>query len=67
MVAQSNDIDEIYVVGENFSYTHTTSKIQKFASVDALIPALTGRDWNGAFVFLKGSRGIKLEKILEKL
>lgn len=67
MVAQSNDIDEIYVVGEFFSKTSAPSTIQKFISVDALLPKLSGHNWSGAFVFLKGSRGIKLEKILEEL
>ncbi|MDA3880045.1 MAG: UDP-N-acetylmuramoyl-tripeptide--D-alanyl-D-alanine ligase [Prolixibacteraceae bacterium] len=61
------DIEEIYLVGECFYKTKVSSNFKKFRSVDKLIENISGRKWTGYFIFLKGSRGIKLEKILDHI
>jgi UDP-N-acetylmuramyl pentapeptide synthase len=38
---------------------------QKFKNVEALMQALEPTIWNNKFILAKGSRGIKLEQIVE--
>lgn len=58
---------EVFLVGENFSKTNCPSEFRKFKSVDELKPEVEKNHWENRFILIKGSRGIKLEKVIESI
>ncbi len=56
-----------FLVGEHFAKTQSPDHFRKFRNVDALIEELKKWDWNNRFFFIKGSRGLKLEKIVDHI
>lgn len=55
--------EQVWLVGKAFGNTQTSYK--KFNDTAACRESLTSTPLQGAFVFLKGSRGMKLESLLE--
>src|SRR5690606_23128569 len=63
---QENPMDTIYLVGKNFFKTKATNQnIQKFESFEDLKQLLQKTIFENAFMLIKGSRGMALERILE--
>jgi len=63
---QTKEFDDIYLVGSCFAKTNTDKKIRKFSSSDLLSEYLKqDKRPENQLILIKGSRGIKLEKILE--
>jgi UDP-N-acetylmuramoyl-tripeptide--D-alanyl-D-alanine ligase len=60
-------IKTVFLVGSQFENTTAPGYFKKFSTVEALIDELKLRNWKNTFLFIKGSRGIKLEKIIEYL
>lgn len=60
-------IKKVYWVGDNFFQSHLPFNAFKFRNVDELIKNMDVNSFSGKFVLIKGSRGIKLEKVLELL
>ncbi|WP_423126738.1 UDP-N-acetylmuramoyl-tripeptide--D-alanyl-D-alanine ligase [Gaoshiqia sp. Z1-71] len=66
-IAQSN-IQSVFLVGDCFSKTHTPLKAKKFGSAELLINYLyQQKTMEDKLILIKGSRGIQLEKVLEKI
>ena len=57
----------IYLVGENFYTTKAGPKSKKFRDFETLKIALEGLKFKDTSIFIKGSRGMALERILEFL
>ena len=55
--------EAVYLVGSCFSRT-TAPFVQKYNDVHALKSAMSPDDYKDAFILIKGSRGIALEKLL---
>ena len=66
-LAVSLDFDRIILVGNEFSEIKKSDTVQYFADSDKLKEYLTINPVSGASILVKGSRGIKLEKIVELL
>ena len=63
--ATSLNLNELYLVGENFFRTHTNSNTYK--SFDAFKNANKLSTFENATILIKGSRGMALERVLECL
>ena len=59
-------IDEVYTVGNHFHKTNYSGCI-KFKTVEALIDFLKNKNFNQTAFLIKGSRGVKMEKVLDCL
>ncbi len=57
--------DTIVLVGHEFSKTKNTEKVLKFPSVAETKEWFQQQDFNGAEILLKGSRSMKMEKVLD--
>lgn len=57
-------IEKVILVGRNFQSTISPISFLKFENVDQLKEDIDFAEFNNKFVLVKGSRGIKLEKIL---
>lgn len=58
-------LKSVFLVGEHFAKTRIPEYFQKIPDVESLISMIKEFDWNNKFLFIKGSRGIKLEKIID--
>jgi len=58
---------EVFLVGENFFRTNSPSEFQKFKNSDELKLEIENNHWEKRFILIKGSRGIKLEKVIESI
>ena len=66
--ALETDARRILLVGANFGQTpQTDERIERYADTASLAEVLTAEPLGGAFVLVKGSRGIGLEKVLPLL
>ncbi len=66
--ALATDARRILLVGANFGQTpQTDERIERYADTASLAEVLTAEPLGGAFVLVKGSRGIGLEKLLPLL
>lgn len=61
------DFAEVYLVGSEFEKTTCRKKEKKFERVELLSNYLKTQPIENKFILLKGSRGIRLEKILDLL
>ena len=59
--------DRIIVVGHEFGQCHLSAEIEHFDRTESLLAFLKKQGIVNSQVFLKGSRGIKLEQLLEEL
>lgn len=62
-LAKNLEFGNVFLVGENFYKTETS--FQKFQSFDSLRQHLLKEPINGGSVFIKGSRGMALERLME--
>ena len=66
--ALETDARRILLVGANFGQTpQTDERIERYADTASLAEVLTAEPLGGAFVLVKGSRGIGLERLLPLL
>ena len=68
----SMDLAEIYLVGGEFAAAIVESgvadeRLQHFSSADKLVEKLCEYNVENSVVLIKGSRGIRMEKVVEKL
>ncbi|HCY41295.1 MAG TPA: UDP-N-acetylmuramoyl-tripeptide--D-alanyl-D-alanine ligase [Prolixibacteraceae bacterium] len=64
---ESQDFEEVFLIGPQFKKTVTGDKKKKFDNVELLSNYLKTQPIENKFILIKGSRGIHLEKILELL
>jgi UDP-N-acetylmuramoyl-tripeptide--D-alanyl-D-alanine ligase len=64
---ESQDFNEIYLVGPMFMNTTSGAKKKKFDNIELLTNYLKTQPIENKLILIKGSRGIHLEKILEFL
>jgi UDP-N-acetylmuramoyl-tripeptide--D-alanyl-D-alanine ligase len=62
----SSEFTEVYLVGEAFTSANKT-KYPCYTSTEILLKSLQELKLNGAFILIKGSRGMKLEQLVEVL
>lgn len=70
ILAQSlaSDAERVILVGENFMACECADeRVERFANVGALCGWIDENPIEGAFILVKGSRGVGLEKTIEKL
>lgn len=61
------ELSDTLLVGSIFSNLTSTYKFKSFENVDDLLEYLEKLDLRDKYILIKGSRGIKLEKAIEKL
>jgi UDP-N-acetylmuramoyl-tripeptide--D-alanyl-D-alanine ligase len=61
------DLENIFLVGKNFTGVQVAEKTKKFESVELLYDYLIKQPMENSLILIKGSRGICLEKILNLL
>lgn len=67
-LAQTCRFDRIFLIGNNFEHCCDNSNfISRFQDTDTLIECLKQMQLRDSFIFIKGSRGNKLERIVEYL
>lgn len=66
-LAQSIPNSEVFLVGPLFQEASIGRNFHTFNRVDELNTHLAARDWTGFEILVKGSRGIRMEKVLEVL
>ena len=64
MLIQEN-LKEVILIGENFCETKTPISFFKYNTVEELKGNLHQFDFENKLVLIKGSRGIRLEKVIE--
>jgi UDP-N-acetylmuramoyl-tripeptide--D-alanyl-D-alanine ligase len=64
---EKQDFSETFLVGPQFMKTSTGDKKKKFDTIELLSNYLKTQPIENKFILIKGSRGIRLEKILEVL
>lgn len=64
---QKIGFQKVYLVGKDFSSVETPSSWKTFNKLDTAKEYITKHPVNNSTVFIKGSRGIQLEKLLEAL
>ncbi|MFA6582604.1 MAG: cyanophycin synthetase, partial [Paludibacter sp.] len=62
---QQNKFESVLLVGPQFKKTHNSYRC--FDDTDELINHIEQQPISGHYILIKGSRGIKLEKVLQKL
>jgi UDP-N-acetylmuramoyl-tripeptide--D-alanyl-D-alanine ligase len=62
---QNLGLEDVILVGKAFYQTH--SAYQKFEQTKDVAAFLTENPFKNKFVFLKGSRGMKIESLIENL
>ncbi|MFV8282006.1 UDP-N-acetylmuramoyl-tripeptide--D-alanyl-D-alanine ligase [Christiangramia marina] len=66
--AENGNLTEIYLLGDNFNLTETSSSFTfKFKSMEALKNHLEETNFNNCYFLIKGSRGMALERVLENI
>ena len=66
-VLQSDFTGQVFLVGKVFQKISPKSGFKTFANVDKLIEFFKGEPVKGNTILIKGSRGIKLERIYDQL
>ena len=64
-ILKDSNIDEAYLIGNNFYQTDGGSKIKKFRDFAEIKTFLRTKSFKNATILLKGSRGMALERVLE--
>jgi len=64
LVANSG-ITDVYWVGNNFQKTVLPSESKYYLNVDELLSEIGRGNLENRFVLIKGSRGVRLEKVLD--
>lgn len=66
-ILTNSEIKRIYLVGNHFLKTNTQSPIRIFDKTSSLFEYLKNNPVHKNYIFIKGSRGMQLEKILDAL
>jgi len=64
---QERGLEKVYLVGSIFSKLNTQSNYKTFKIVDDLSAELKQEEIKDYYILIKGSRGIQLEKVIERL
>lgn len=64
-IEASTQCDSVYLIGNEFGATECPTSFIRFKTVDEFLGQINVHDWKDRFILIKGSRGIKLEKIIE--
>jgi len=64
---EESELEEVYLVGEEFYKQSGTSCFRFFPDLDSFINYLEGHQLKGKLILLKGSRGMKLERLADYL
>ena len=68
LIKESNSIKKAYLAGNHFSNTTTEHKmIQSFEDTESLLAVLKNEAIEDAFILIKGSRGMALERVTQYL
>ncbi len=62
---QESHFEQVYLIGENFSNTGT--RFPAFKNVDEFLQTVQTGLINNAYVLIKGSRGMKMERVIDFL
>lgn len=62
-----SDLNDVFLVGEIFSEVNTNEKFRTYTKTEDLLPDLDQLKLNNQYILIKGSRGIRLEQLIEKL
>ena len=60
-------LDGIYLIGEEFSRTSVSSNIRIYKKVENLFKVIEGQAIEDSLILLKGSRGMRMDKIVTAL
>jgi len=66
-ILEKHSSDMVILVGKHFSATSSSERLLKFESSNELKDYLKNHPLHGKFILMKGSRGIRIETILELL
>jgi UDP-N-acetylmuramoyl-tripeptide--D-alanyl-D-alanine ligase len=66
-LVHGSGITDVYWVGRDFLKANLPFGSKKYLNVDELLPEIEKSTFENRFVLIKGSRGIRLEKVLEKI
>lgn len=66
-ILKENNINNVFLVGSEFSEVSENTPYYRFRNVDELVSYLVSNEVKDKMIFIKGSRGIKLEKLLDVL
>lgn len=58
------EVEEVVLIGSEFQKTECPSKFKRFLTVDEFLAESNPKEWQNRFVLVKGSRGIRLEKVI---
>lgn len=58
------EAEEVILIGSEFLQTDCPSSFRRFQSVDEFLLVSHPKEWQNRFVLVKGSRGIRLEKVI---
>ena len=64
---QSGIVEKVFLVGQVFQKVSAKSGFKAFSNVDTLMEFLKSEPLKGNTILIKGSRGIRLEKVYELL
>ncbi len=64
---KDKSFSRIYLIGKNFSAVNQTLQIPAFIDVDSFVKWLDKNPIKSSYILLKGSRGMKLEKVIDYL
>lgn len=59
--------EHIYLLGEHFSKVSTSCQLETFQSIEALGKDIQSKNFQNTAMLIKGSRGMKMERVLEYL
>lgn len=63
-IKDSGQSETVYLIGSEFGKTSCPATFTRFSTVDEFIWQINVNKWEDRFILVKGSRGIKLEKII---
>lgn len=66
-LAFSQQLSAIYLVGSEYEFSKSMANVKFFLTVDECLEYLKKEQIEGAMILLKGSRGVRLEKLLDVL
>lgn len=64
---KENQLKEVYLVGDIFCKVNDNNQFKTFAKTVDLIDVLEKTELQNQYILIKGSRGIRLEQVIEKL
>ena len=64
---QEKQLQDVYLVGDLFCKVNVNDQFQTFAKTTDLIEVLEKANLQNQYILIKGSRGIRLEQVIEKL